>query len=444
MISKKTVCLLLLAGLSLAVPVPAMAQKNKKPEEKKGNTNALPPYFGPKKRLAIAGIDVKVKGITLLTALPSNPDTLVTTTLEFPPGSSTPGTTSSTGSFGNTTSNSNNPWASSSTTRDIEFGQGLADMLVTALIESNRFIVLERDGLYKIIEEQNRPNTATINPPPPAIQPSPANSNNLNNFNNGTTTNTNNTQPPQPVSPDAWDSKTVTAGRLMGAQVMIFASVTEMRFGRIVTSTQKDNGTAITPGATADIVGGLLGDATTRRSEAVIAMDIRMVDVSTGQIIDSVRAEGRMSASSKQFDIKGLGPISLKSSKFESSPLGQAVRLAIQDGVKKIATRMEAVKWQAKIAAIDTDMNLLYLNVGKDSGLKVGDVLTVRRLGKEIKDPDTGVIIGRVAGKEIGTCKVTQLIDSKITGAVPEKMNTNEEFKAGDVVEIAEKTLSSD
>jgi curli biogenesis system outer membrane secretion channel CsgG len=400
MTTRATFFVLILAlSLSINTAGVAHAQKNKSKNQKA--EAPLPPYFGPKKRLAIASVEVKVKGITLLTALPSNPDTLVTTTLEFPPGTSTSGTLSSTSLSGNTT-------------RDTEFGQGLADMLVTALIESNRFIVLEREGLYKIIEEQNRPNTAIINP---ASQPNSANT-------NLPTTSTSNVPPSLPVSPDAWDSRTVTAGRLLGAQVMLFASVTEMRFGRMITS------------------GGLLGGATTQRSEAVIAMDIRMVDVSTGQVMDSVRAEGRMSASSKQFDIKGLGPISLKSSKFESSPLGQAVRLAIQDGVKKIAMRMEAVKWQAKIAAIDTDMNLLYLNVRKDSGLKVGDVLTVRRLGKEIKDPDTGVIIGRVAGKEIGTCKVTQLIDSKLTVATPEKTNANEEFKAGDVVELEEEITS--
>ena len=48
----------------------------------------------------------------------------------------------------------------------------------------------------------------------------------------------------------------------------------------------------------------------------------------------------------------------------------------------------------------------LYLNAGRDSNLKVGAKLECFRTGREIKDPSSGLVIGRTE-EPIGTAKVT-------------------------------------
>lgn len=383
----------LMVGVPLLGGSALFAQK----DEKRPIPEKALPYFGPRKRLAVSGIEVKVKGITMVTPLPSSPDSLTTTVFEFS--------------------------AASGGIAGLDFGTGLADMLITELVRSNRFIVLEREGIAKLVEEQKtvvKPAataaaTGTQTPPP--------------------------ADPPPPASGiDSWDRATVVAGKLLGAQVMVFGAITELQVGKTTKKlgrgaddlnkgSDKDSS-----GNKIEWMGGVLGEFTSKRSYAVVAMDIKLVDVSTGQILDSVRAEGRVAADMTKVDLKGFD-IRLEASKSTSSPLGAAVRGAIQDGVRKICARMEQVVWQAKIAAVETESGvpLLYLNAGKDSGLKEGDVLEVVRPGKEIKDPDTGGVIGRVPGKVVGKCRVVRVLDSKITEATPLE---GTEFQAGDVVQL--------
>lgn len=97
----------------------------KKDDKQDGMTVSvkLPPYFGPKKRIGVQDMEIKITSTTSDSATSSGGVT-TTTTIDVPPPS--------------------------------DFGQGLTEMLTTSLVATKRFIVLERTdkGLADMQREQ--------------------------------------------------------------------------------------------------------------------------------------------------------------------------------------------------------------------------------------------------------------------------------------------------
>jgi curli biogenesis system outer membrane secretion channel CsgG len=247
-----------------------------------------------------------------------------------------------------------------------KFGEGLTSMLITALINSKRFVVLERKAMDDITKEQG-------------------------------------------IVAAGDSATTTTPNSLIGAQTLIRGAVTEY------------SNKYSTIGGSMSIIPGINIGHT--QATAAVVLDVRIYDVKTGQIIDSVRAEGKASSSKTGvgYDNKKNGV----STSFDGSvqtPLGEASRQAINNAVIQIIARMEKVVWEGAIADIetaDTDPKVtLYLNAGSDLGLKEGDVLEVLRAGTPIKDPQTKTIIGRKRDTRIGTCKIIEIKPS-LAIAVP-------------------------
>ena len=310
----------LLAALG-AVSTVAFGQGAQKPP-----TSGLQPYFGPKKRAVVSDLEVKVQNVTTTVSTPSGNTSVVSLDLQQP----------------------------------TEFGSGLTEMLITALLESKRFIVLDRKTIEDFATERALPNT---------------------------------------------DPATVSkAGRLLGAQVIVKGAVTEISFKR--------------SGGGGNLVSEVI-DGTVVNSVATVAIDLRIIDVDTGQILDSVRAVGKVGSKLMSLNLK-LEDVKIGVASFDNGPLGFAVRAAVTEAVKKIAERVEKLPWEARIAeVVDEDGQIqLYLNAGTEAGLKVGDVLEVTRLGRVITDPDTGLVIGRTRGKAIGTCRI-QSVEPKLSMAIP-------------------------
>src|SRR5205823_6537126 len=109
---------------------------------------------------------------------------------------------------------------------------------------------------------------------------------------------------------------------------------------------------------------------------ATCGVDIKLIDVETGQILDSVKGEGKAGNKTKNIGFTSK-QFSFGSTSFENSSIAKAIRAAIQDGVKKILARTDKLPWEARIASISS--NLLYLNFGADTGIKEGTVLEVFR-----------------------------------------------------------------
>jgi len=74
----------------------------------------------------------------------------------------------------------------------------------------------------------------------------------------------------------------------------------------------------------------------------------------------------------------------------------------------------------------------IFLNVGRISGVQVGDLLRVTEEGEEVFDPQTGVFIGKSPGRLKGTLEVTSYFGQDGSIAV---LHSGANFKENDRVE---------
>ena len=249
-------------------------------------------------------------------------------------------------------------------------GRGAADMLTTEMVKMGTMEMFERDRLATVIKEQNLGASGRV------------------------------------------DSGTAARiGKIIGVQYIITGSVTE--YGR-------------------SKAGGGGGGVRVGKTSYSSTVDIRMVDAVNGRIVFA--DNGNHSISSMNVRVFGFGG----GQSFNEKAATEAMRGAIQDLTQKLAAvNLKSIKPKpsagmrsGKAVVADVDGNLLTLNKGNGAGLKSGQVLTVKRKSKVIKDPSTGKIL-KVRYKTIGKIKLTE-VDS---GYSEGKAIKGSGFKVGDIVE---------
>jgi curli biogenesis system outer membrane secretion channel CsgG len=221
-------------------------------------------------------------------------------------------------------------------------GQGMADMLVTELVKSGKYRVIERQALEKVMEEQQLGMSGAVTP-----------------------------------------QSAAQVGQLLGVELAIIGSVTEFGY-------KKGN-------VGGRVQGFGLGVQST---SATVGIDIRFTNTTTGEII---AAENVRKEESKKGLALDTDKFSFENqNEFDESLVGKATRAAVEEIMKKIDTQMQSVAWQAKV--ISAKEGNVFINAGSESGVQVGDVFTVYAPGEELIDPDTGISLGSEETKigEIG------------------------------------------
>jgi curli biogenesis system outer membrane secretion channel CsgG len=250
-------------------------------------------------------------------------------------------------------------------------GDGMAEMLTTALYNTGRFIIVERPGLEDVLSEQKLQEQGKL-----VKTTGPA------------------------------------TNRLIGAQILIKGAVTEFE-------ASKAGG-----GAGIVIKGIGIGGG---GSVAHVAIDLRIYDTSTGQVLQSHRAVGE--AKTSGLAVGGVsGDVAFGIGGFSKTPLGEATRHAIDDAVKFIVRKMKDVPWQSSVVTVNKD-NVVYISGGQDVNMSVGTTYTVYGVGEELIDPSTGLSLGREENK-IGRIEITS-VEDKFSKA---KILEGSGFKAGDAV----------
>lgn len=107
------------------------------------------------------------------------------------------------------------------------------------------------------------------------------------------------------------------------------------------------------------------------------------------------------------------------------------VKDAFLDFTPQISAALTKVAWEGRIAAINGDR--IYLNVGKISGLQIGDLLKVMEDGDDVYDPESGGHIGRVPGRLKGTLEVISYFGND--GAIS-IIHSGSGFKENDRIEL--------
>jgi curli biogenesis system outer membrane secretion channel CsgG len=220
-----------------------------------------------------------------------------------------------------------------------DIGGGLAAELTTALVNSGHFIVVERAELASVLREQEM-----------ALQ--------------------------KIVSKET----AAQVSHILGVQLLVRGSVTEFD--------QRAGGTGLRVGGGTGMFGGALGGQST---EGLVGMDIRLIDTTTGQVIQSHRAEAKVSARGISVDIN-VQQVTFGGDHFNKTVLGQATRQAIEQAVAFIIRAMEPVPWTGRVVEVTGDQ--VYINAGATSGVKPGEVFTVSTVVRELTDPSTGELLG--------------------------------------------------
>lgn len=107
------------------------------------------------------------------------------------------------------------------------------------------------------------------------------------------------------------------------------------------------------------------------------------------------------------------------------------VKDAFLDFTPQILDALDKIAWEGRIAAISGDR--IYLNVGRQSGVQIGDLLKVSEEGDEIFDPESGRLLGRVPGRMKGTLEVISYFGTD--GAIT-VIHSGAGFRENDRVEL--------
>ncbi len=137
----------------------------------------------------------------------------------------------------------------------------------------------------------------------------------------------------------------------------------------------------------------------TKKQVAEATVDVRVVEVETGRITYTETGSGIAERNYSQ--VLGIG-----STGGYDEILGQkAFRQAVVKFVKNLVEGLSKSTWYCRVAEVEGGK--VYLDAGTISNLPVGTVLVVRRPGKEIKSPETGIVIGYTQ-EDIGKIKVKE------------------------------------
>lgn len=162
----------------------------------------------------------------------------------------------------------------------------------------------------------------------------------------------------------------------IGADYLIIGSITE--FGR-------------------KNVGGVGVFSRSKTQIVQAGISVRLVDVSTGQIIYAEEAKGEAETSNKT--VMGLG----KQTDFDATLSDKAISAAISKLVENIINNCMDRPWKSYI--LSNDENGIIIAGGKSQGIKIGDVYEIVQKGNVVKNPQTGMKI-ELPGKSVGKISV--------------------------------------
>jgi curli biogenesis system outer membrane secretion channel CsgG len=256
-------------------------------------------------------------------------------------------------------------------------GRQAQDMLVTELVKSGKYRVIEREQLQAIMQEKHLSLSGDIDP-----------------------------------------KTAIQFGKLLGVEYLVAGAVTEL-------------------GATdrnAHVPGGLLRglpSVNVRSQKMEAALDARAFSTSTGEIVWADTAKDEISDSSVYVAGAGGG----------ASDHGKVDKL-MRPVVQKLAASLAKASLSSsglggagdasgvvgKIAKADG--GTLYVNAGSEAGVHEGDEFQVYRVGEQIKDPDTGEVLGANEVK-VGRVRITNVKGPRLSVA---ESVSGSGFRAGDTL----------
>lgn len=135
-----------------------------------------------------------------------------------------------------------------------------------------------------------------------------------------------------------------------------------------------------------------------KKQEANASVHIRIIDVSTREIIYSEQGKG--TAYSEAGTVLGVGD----QAGYDSSLNDKVLNVAITDLASNIIENMLDKPWRSYVLAYE-DENLI-ISGGKSQNIKAGAIFDVIKSGKKVKNPQTGMFM-TLPGKVIAEIEVS-------------------------------------
>jgi curli biogenesis system outer membrane secretion channel CsgG len=236
----------------------------------------------------------------------------------------------------------------------VELGGGLAMMLESALYESGRFVIVERQDLGDVIMEQDLAASGRA----------------------------------------AESSQVAQTGLIRSAKYLATGTVT-----RVSGDTEGTD-------AGIGIKGFRIGVG---GSKAELELVVKLIDTTSSTVVASKRILGKAGGSRLRLGYATRG-FSGDLGGFAKTPLGEAAQDAISAAVTFIATEMEDYDITANVVMVRSP-EMIIINRGESYGVSVGDMFLVREAGEVLTDPATGEILDVFEGEVTGKIKVNRVTE---------------------------------
>ena len=239
-----------------------------------------------------------------------------------------------------------------------ELGRGMADLLISELVMTRRFEVLERDQLNYLLDEIEMQRNGFFR-----------------------------------------NEGRVPKGRLKNARYLIRGTVND--FCQV-------SGGSLWYRASKFLAGG---SAFTAR----VSLTLTVIDVESGSIIDAVQCDGDARAKSAYAE-GGYDDVRFGGDTFFRTPLGKATSQAISNGLKHIMKKMPPESWKPMVAGVAERQ--VIVNGGENRGVKVGAMYRACTAGEPVTDPQTGDVISVIPGKAVAVVRISRVSASASYGEV--------------------------
>jgi curli biogenesis system outer membrane secretion channel CsgG len=207
-------------------------------------------------------------------------------------------------------------------------------------------------------------------------------------------------------------------GRISGADAILAGDI--VIFGR------DDRKKTVKGGGLIGGVGGAIANVG-KEDKAIVAIDYRLIDAETSEIIATGEARGESIRKSK-----GLGGIAgalgkgvagvevdMTSSNFAETIIGEATMDCVNklaDILNQQATTMKKTVREMDTTVADISGSTFTISAGSTDGVNVGEVFEILRVDREVKDPVTKEVLDRITTK-VGEMTVTSVRDRIATGS---------------------------
>jgi curli biogenesis system outer membrane secretion channel CsgG len=238
-------------------------------------------------------------------------------------------------------------------------GTGMADILITELLDTDKAVVLERQHIGDVISEINLQGSELFR-----------------------------------------KEGKVTMGRLKTARFLIRGSVTDF------TVTHDASGWFGIPSS---------GSFFLRGQSAKVTLHAMLIDVENGEVIGSVKNSGSASSGmfGGTFDYK---KVNFGGEMFFRTPLGRATEEAMRKSVHDILRVIPPEYWRPVIAEANTKR--VIINGGENVGIKPGALFRVMEQERVVTDPLTGDVIERRNGIIKGWIRITDVLQTSSHGEI--------------------------